>query len=198
MNSTSSHTPLEAYVNEREFCEVSSVSDHRHWTLTLSKSSTSFQHVLLLLVEAKSFNEVYRNLPTRWIKDRKLTRQNPFMISCPVSMLHWFDKAFPMLPHESGIPWFIQLFLSECVTPLRVHISYMYKCTCMSCKKELYYQHVCNQCSAPRGSLKLLRDPKSIWFLLLITNPPQIIPHLSQINTNLHLSGLHQHVRNPL
>ena len=90
MNSTSSHTPLEAYVNEREFCEVSSVSDHRHWTLTLSKSSTSFQHVLLLLVEAKSFNEVYRNLPTRWIKDGKLTRQNPFttfdmVIFCPVN-----------------------------------------------------------------------------------------------------------------
>ena len=28
----------------------------------------------------------------------------------PTSTLHWCDKAFPVQPHESGIPWFIQLF----------------------------------------------------------------------------------------
>ncbi len=31
------------------------------------------------------------------------------------SMLHWFDKAFPVQPHESVIPWFIQLLFCQSV-----------------------------------------------------------------------------------
>ncbi len=31
------------------------------------------------------------------------------------SMLRWFDKAFPVQPHEGGIPWFIQLYFCQTV-----------------------------------------------------------------------------------
>ncbi len=30
-------------------------------------------------------------------------------------MLYWFDKAFPVQPRESGIPWFIQLYFCQSV-----------------------------------------------------------------------------------